>query len=53
MLTNKLYSIACNCACSRSVIENDGNGKQKLACVIVSKDRSCILCKWNKSLQYR
>ena len=53
MLTNKMYSIACECACSRSVIENHGNGKQKLACVIVSKDRSCILRKWDKPLQYR
>jgi len=42
-LTNKLYNIACNCALHRSSIMNDGNGKQKLACVIISKDRSCVL----------
>lgn len=51
LLTNKLQGMVCQCAHYRSQINNDFNGKQKLACLIVSGDRSCILRARHKLLQ--
>ena len=50
-ITNKLHSLTLDCASCRATINNDFNGKQKLACLIVSKDRSYVLRKRDKSLQ--
>ena len=50
ILPKKLFNFANECACRRSTIENDYNGKQKLACIIISKNRQCLLCKWYKLL---
>ena len=51
-LTNKLTTIVNNEAISRSSMENDFNGKQKLSCVIIPKDQSWVLRDWPKLLQY-
>ena len=51
LLTNKLQNMVCQCAHHRSQIANDFNGKQKLACLIVSGDRSCVLRARYKLLQ--
>lgn len=50
MLTNKLTTIVQSVALSRSCMENDFNGKQKLSCVIIPKDQSWVLHDWNKLL---
>ena len=52
LLTNKLTTIVNNEAISRSSMENDFNGKQKLSCVIIPKDQSWVLRDWTKLLQY-
>ena len=52
MLAIKLNKIACKYSLHRSGIENAGNGKQKLICVIISKNRSYVLRPWHKLLQY-
>lgn len=49
-LPNKLYNHVCECAINRSMKENDYNGKQKLACIITSKNRQCVLCNWYELL---
>lgn len=35
----------------RAAIENDGNGRQKLGCVIFSKSTQCVLWGWYQPLQ--
>jgi hypothetical protein len=50
-ISNKLHSLTLDCATCRAAKENDYNGKQKLACLIVSKDRSYVLRKRDESLQ--
>lgn len=41
--------------CIRCDIENDCNGKMKLGCVAFSKSikHQCVLCVWDKLLQYK
>ena len=52
LLTNKLTTIVNNEAISRSSMENDFNGKQKLSCVIIAKEPSRVLRDWAQLLQY-
>jgi len=49
-----LSSIVNEYACVRCDIENQHNGKMKLGCVAFSADikHQCVLCVWDKSLQY-
>jgi len=49
-----LSSIVNEYACVRCDIENQHNGKMKLGCVAFSADikHQCVLCIWDKSLQY-
>jgi len=49
-LTNKLATIVKTEAISRSDMENDSNGKQKLSCVIIPKDQSWVLHDWQELL---
>ena len=49
-LTNKLTTIVHSEAISRSGMENDFNGKQKLSCVIIPKNQSWVLHDWTKLL---
>ena len=49
-LTNRLTTIVKTEAISRSCMENDFNGKQKLSCVIIPKDQSWVLHDWAKLL---
>ncbi len=52
MDSNKLLNLAFDVSQSRIENKNFCNGKAYMSCVIISKDRSCVLRKRNKLLQY-
>ena len=54
IMNTMMTSLVNEYMCIRCDIENDCNGKMKLGCVAFSKSikHQCVLCVWDKLLQY-